>query len=316
MQTCGEEDRTLNVGFYAFFAQLSYSDSEDPASPKFNTQRGYEGDLLTAVEAMTEPKLSFDREGIAIWDDIWLQSATPKYDIVSGGITILDTRRRDAGGAEVIAFTDGHVQFRQSLLVRPEDAERLAGYSDLTSDVLVGALAATTGEHRLLELVGLVDADGALVAGVRVDTPGGQVTADGSQDYVITASGDSPNLEGRTHLYPPSDSQPQVVYLGDEAGEVELLDALAAGELDALARGEIGNRDAVQTSAGKFVVTALDEEVETGGFTVAVDDTELLACLNERINWLTNNRSIGYGDWLADSTVFQNRAAMWNEGSR
>ena len=153
-QACGTEDKMLNLGFYAHFAPVSYSESDDPSSPLFNVHKGYEADLLRAVEAMDHPKLSFNRRAIAQWDDIWLQAASPQYDIVGGGITILDCRTRDSQGNQAVAFTSGHIGFRQSLLVRREDAGRLAAYSDLTGDVRVGALAGTTGEHRLLELVG------------------------------------------------------------------------------------------------------------------------------------------------------------------
>ena len=60
---CGKEDRELKVGFYAYFAPVSYSESEDPSSPGFNVHRGYEADLLTGLEAMEHPRLSFSRMG-------------------------------------------------------------------------------------------------------------------------------------------------------------------------------------------------------------------------------------------------------------
>ena len=313
----GEEracsDRTLNVGFYAYFAPVSYSADADPGSEGFNTHLGYEADLLTALEAMEGPGLSFSRRGIALWDDIWLLSETEEYDIIGGGITILDSRTMDSSGNAVVSFTIGHITFRQSLLVRAGDADRLARHGDLTADVRVGALANTTGEARLLQLTGLVKGGGVLVPGVRVDTPQGTVAADGSSGYFITAAGESENLVGRTHLYPPSGNMPQVVYLGDESGEQELLDALADGTIDALARGEIGNRDASSVSNGQFVVTALDDAVELGGFTVSADDEALASCLDERVNWLTDNRGIGYAEWLENPSVFMDRARMWNE---
>ena len=315
-QACGTQDRALNLGFYAHFAPVSYSESDDPSSPRFNVHKGYEADLLTAVEAMEPPNLSFNRRALSPWDDIWLQAASPHYDVVGGGITILDSRTRDAQGNRVVTFTSGHIRFRQSLLVRSEDAGRLAAYSDLTGDVRVGALAGTTGEHRLLELVGLVDGRGALASGTRVDTPLGAVVADGSADYVIIAAGESPNLAGRTQLHPPSRDMPQVVYLGDEAGEKELLEALDGGRIDALARGEIGNRDAARASGGALVVTALDEAVEVAGFTVAADDADLAACLDARLDWLTDGREIGYGEWSEDPSVFLRRARLWNERAR
>ena len=240
----------------------------------------------------------------------------PEFDIVGGGITILDARTRDAAGKRVIVFTSGHITFRQSLLVRAADATRLAGHADLTSDVRVGALAGTTGEFRLLELTGLVDANGVLAAGARVETAQGTVTADGSAAYSITPAGATENLAGRQHLYPPDKTRPQVVYLGDELGEVELIAALRAGEVDALARGEIGNRDAAHTADGSLVVTALDGAVELGGFALAIADAALAACLDDKINWLTDNRRIGYAEWVNDSQVFMRRARLWNDGAR
>ena len=199
--------------------------------------------------------------------------------------------------------------------MRAADAERLAGYDDLRRDVRVGALAGTTGEARLLEIVGFVDAQGALTAGTRVETPRGTVVADGSATYTITAAGASPNLDGRRRLDPPSANLPQVIYLGDEAGETELLQALGDGRIDAVARGEVGNRDATHASNGAFVVTALDAKVEHGGFTLAIEDAVLASCLDERINWLTDNRRIGYAEWLDDPTVFMRRAELWNAGA-
>ena len=68
-------------------------------------------------------------------------------------------------------------------------------HSDLTSDMRVGVLADTTGERRLLELTGLVDADGALIAGTRIETDAGTLTADGSANYTIDFAAESPGLE-------------------------------------------------------------------------------------------------------------------------
>ena len=312
-EVCIDGNRVLNVGFYAFFTPVSYSANEDPNSEGFNIHVGYEADLLTALETMKGTGLSFSRRGIAQRDDIWLQSAGPEYDIVGGGITILDSRRRDASGKQVVQFTSGHIAFRQSLLVRVEDSERLAAYADLTRDVRVGALAGTTGEFRLLELVGLVGPDGVLTPGVRVDTPRGTDVADGSPDYVITSAYESANFEGRSLMRPPSEIMPQVVYLGSETGETDLLEALADGTIDAVARGEIGNRDAVHASGGSFAIGALDDEVEYGGFTLTLEDEALASCLDDKISYLTDSLSIGYAEWLEDPSVFMRRARMWND---
>ena len=309
---CTDGSRVLNVGFYAYFSPVSYSADADPTSEGFNTHLGYEADLLTALEAMQGAGLSFVCHPIGVWTDIWLKSAEPAYDIIGGGITILDARTQDASGNTVVNFTSGHIKFRQSLLVRTEDAQRHITHADLTSDVRVGVLSGTTGEARLLELTGLVDASGVLAEGTRVETPLGTVVADGTAAFMITAANTTPNLAGRSHLYPPSAEMPQVIYLGQEVGASELLDALAEGSIDAVARGQIGNLDAVQAAGGAFTVTALDEKFEVGGFTLAVEDAVLATCIDEKLNYLTDHRNIGYAEWLADPSVFMRRAQMWN----
>ena len=314
-QACANGQRVLDLGFYAYFSPVSHSADPDPAADGFNTHLGYEADLLTALEAMEGTGLVFSRRAIAAWDGIWLKSALPDYDIVGGGITILESRTRDAADKTAVVFTQGHIGFRQSLLVRAEEVGAVASHDALTSDVRVGVLAGTTGEARLLQLTGLIDEDGVLAAGVRVVTPGGEIVADGGADYVIAAAGASPRLEGRRSLHPPSAEMPRVIYLGDEAGEAELLEALAAGEIDAVARGEIGNRGASHASGGAFVVTALDPRVEHGGFTLAAEDEALASCIDRKIEWLTDGRRIGYAAWLEDRAIFMERARMWNEGA-
>lgn len=310
--TCNDGNRVLNVGFYAYFAPVSYSADEDPTANAFNMHQGYEADLLTALEMMENTGVSFTRSAIAEWPGIWLKAAEPEFDIIGGGITILDTRTRDTAGTPLVVFTSGHIKFRQSLLVRAKDADRLSDYGFLTRDVRVGVLTGTTGEARLLQITGIVDTDGVLLEGTRIETPQGTIVTDGTDNYRITAASASPSLAGRTRLYPPSENMPQVIYLGDEIGESALLDALTEGSIDAIARGEIGNHDAAFTSGGAFVVTARDDQVEYGGFTFALKDAELAACIDERINYLTDDRNIGYGEWLQDPTVFITRAEMWN----
>ena len=312
---CGD-GQVFQVGFYAFFAPVSYSADPTPGAAGFDEHLGYEADLLTALAAMDGAGLSFARRGLADWSDIWLQAARPDYDLVSGGITILDSRTRSAAGERVVTFTSGHIAFRQSLLVRAADAERFASHSDLTSEARVGALRGTTGEFRLLELTGLVDANGVLATGTRIETPEGEVVADGTTAYTITPAGASDHLAGRTRLVPPTADMPQVIYLngqeGQEASELDLLNALRAGTIDAIARGEIGNRDASVSSDGEFVVAALDAATELGGFALSVEDADLAACIDDKINYLTDGRRIGYGEWRANPAVFMERAQQWN----
>ena len=302
---CPDEEKAVEFGFYAHFEPVSYSAVRNPRSPGFDSHRGYEADLLSALEAMKGARLSFSRRAIGAWKGIWLLPAGPRYDMVGGGITILDSRTRDEAGRTAIAFTSGHIEFRQSLLVRAEDAERLARHRDLTGTDRVGVLAGTTGEARLLELTGIADASGVLTAGTRVDTPDGTKVADGSADYVINAAAASAELADRRRLRPASDAMPVVAYFQEEPA---LIEALAAGRIDAVAKGEIGNRADALAHGGSIVVTALDSRAETGGFALAAEDAALAACLDRHIGWLTDGGRIGYREWLDDPSVFMRRA--------
>lgn len=299
----------LTFGFYAFFEPVSYSADPDPASPGFADHMGYEADLLSALEATEEHRLV--RQPVSDWPGIWLLPATPDFDIVGGGITILESRTRDAAGRRAIAFTSGHIAFRQSLLARSRDAEHFASYANLTSDVRVGVLRGTTGEARLLQIAGIADGGGVLARGTRIETPTGTVVADGMASYTITAASASTGLEGRTRILPPSSAMPQVVHLGDVAGEQELLAALRDSILDAVARGEIGNGEAARASGGSFAVAAVDSLAEYGGFALDADDAEMLACIDVKLDWLTDGRRIGYAEWRSDPGVFRARAARW-----
>ena len=305
---CVEGERTLRAAFFAYFEPVSYSADGDSASDGFDTHLGYEADLLTALEAMPDSGFKFSRKAVADWDGIWLLPAGPDFDLAGGGITILESRESDASGNKAIVFTSGHIAFRQSLLVRAGDAARFPTHAELTNSVRVGARLNTTGEQRLLEITGIVDDEGTLAEGTRVRTSNGEIVADGSRDYFITAAGESPNLGTRLHLFPPSENMPQVVFMNYNTEESEMLDALRDGAIDAMARGEVGNRDASYESSGEFEVTALDEAIERGGFTLSIEDAELASCLNEKIDYLTDSGRIGYPEWREDSSVFLRRA--------
>ena len=306
---CVEDGRRLAYGFYSDFRPVSHSANPDAGSPGFDEHLGYEADLLTALETLADAGLAFDRKAIDTWPDIWLRPAGADYDFVGGGITILESRTRDANGVERVVFTSGHIAFRQSLLVRAEDAERYATYGDL-ADARVAVLGGTTGEHRLLVLTGVVNAEGNLAAGTAVHLADGTVlTADGSADYRITAAGGSANLRNRLRLDGPPGTVREVLVLSTDR---EQLDALDSGRVDAVARGELGNREAARGSASRFVVTALDPAVEYGGFAFDKDDQDLAACIDARISYLTDNRRIGFAEWLEDPGAFLDRARYWN----
>ena len=81
-----EQPRVLKFGFYDAFSPVSHILGD--------THLGYEADLLTALEVMETPNLSFTRKPISQWENIWLLAAAPDYDVIGGGITILDARTK------------------------------------------------------------------------------------------------------------------------------------------------------------------------------------------------------------------------------
>ena len=304
---CAEKSRVLRVGFYHDFAPVSYSADRDPGSAGFHEHRGYEADLLTALEAMGAARFSRRAVGGG-FAGIWLKAATPEYDLIGGGITIRQDRTRDAAGRAAVVFTSGHIAFVQTLLVRAWDAGRFSGYRGFSPEVRIAAIPGTTGEERLLHLTGFVGPDGALRPGVRVHLASGQVLeAGGSERLVITAASSSPRLERRRRLQPPGGvaDMPQVVYFQEEAAHLE---ALRAGAVDAVARGMIGNADAVAESVGALAIGARDPRQEFGGFALSASERTLAACLSRAIEHLTDSGRIGYEQWRADTAVFLRRA--------
>ena len=306
-QHCVAREEPLTFGFYFDFAPVSYSESRQTGQPGYHEHRGFEADLVTALEALQDASLEFRRRAIGYWAEqdppIWLLAATPEFDVVGGGITIRDDRTLGADGEAAIRFTSGHISFRQSMLVRRADAERLRDYAALTEDVTVGVIGGTTGEARLLQLAGYADDDGVLKAGTRIEA-----VADGTAKFRVTPAIRQADPAGWRRLRPPDANSPQIVYLEHERAQ---LAALEDGDIDVVARGEIGNADAA--SDGRFVITGVDTEAkERGGFAVDVDDPGLLACLNERIPWLTAAGRIGYPQWRQSANVFMQRAELWN----
>lgn len=309
-EACTHGGRALNAGFYSDFKPVSYSRDRTPGSPGFDVHQGYEADLLTGLEAMDGAGLAFSRRGIGDpFSGIWLKAARPEFDVVGGGITIREDRTRNQAGKKVAVFTSGHISFLQTLLVRAADKERLGDYDSLTSAYRVGVVAETTGEERLLQLTGLTDEKGVLAAGTKVTVEGGAVvTADGGKDHVITAAGESDQLKRRTSITPAGPAMPQVRYYDQEG---KMLAALENGDIDAVARGNIGNGDASAASRGALAVSVQDPDPakrERGGFALDAEDAALAACLDRKINLLTNNGRIDYSDWRANPSVFTERA--------
>ena len=307
-QLCEARDEPLQFGFYYDYAPISYSENRTVGTPGYHRHRGYEADLLTALEALQDASLVFERRAIGYWASedppIWLLSSTPDFDVVGGGIIALEDRTRDAEGETAIAFTTSHLAVRQSMLVRAEDAHRLRDHASLTSDVRVGVLGGTTGEAGALRLTGYVNERGILKAGTRIE-----IVADGTDNVRITAGLRRTQVAAWRFLHPPDENLPTIVYLDDG----EQLGALADGRIDVIARDEVVLTAAASQSNGAFVVTGVDTTSrELGGFSVDVDDVDLIACLNERIPWLTAGGNVGYPEWRRDNGVFAERATLWN----
>ncbi|WP_420620697.1 hypothetical protein [Candidatus Poriferisocius sp.] len=98
-----------------------------------------------------------------------------------------------------------------------------------------------------------------------------------------------------------------------EFSEPTALDALAAGGIDAVVSEAISNTEAAAAyrGGGVLAVSALDEAIEWGGWTLRAGDAALLACLNAKIDYLTDNQRIGFPEWHEDNQVFVERALAW-----
>ncbi len=294
----------VDYGFYTDFNPVSYSVAQ--AQPE-----GYEPDLVAAVETFSRGKLSFNALEIGNpFSGIWLKAAQGPYHMVGGGITALPERTLDADGRQVIRFGVGHISFRQSLLVRSESV--ISRHDDLTLQHRVGVLRGTTGEKRLLELTGIIDAAGFIGHGTRVHLAesGSLIAGDpGSESALRIAAGTgSVAIATRVRLVPAANDRPEVLYFN---GESELISALLEGEVDAVARGELGNRVTARDTPG-LRVTAIDmEDHERGAF--SYPDTPagnaLRVVMNAAIACLTANGTVEFSQWFDSSgTVFAKRA--------
>jgi ABC-type amino acid transport substrate-binding protein len=91
------------------------------------------------------------------------------------------------------------------------------------------------------------------------------------------------------------------------ASESQLLPALLNHKIDAIARGEIGNK--YQASLNQDLVTIAKKKCDEGfAFAVDKNNPRLTSALNEAIREITNNGMITFDDWFKDHTVFSRRA--------
>ncbi|MFO1539244.1 MAG: substrate-binding periplasmic protein [Chloroflexota bacterium] len=97
--------------------------------------------------------------------------------------------------------------------------------------------------------------------------------------------------------------------------EDELLVALAAGEIDAIARGEIGNR--YQESIDPSVVTVDPRDFGDGfGFALDPANPDLIAAIAATLGLVTADGTIGFADWLADPGIFLATAGIPEQPER
>ena len=69
-------------------------------------------------------------------------------------------------------------------------------------------------------------------------------------------------------------------------------------------------RRPIPRPCGRYVE---DDETEHGGFALSAADAGLASCLSEKIDYLTDDRRIGYAEWREDPSVFLRRAEAWDE---
>ena len=306
------QPRRVTYGFYTDFNPLSYAATQDRSDPAFNRPLGYEPSLVAAVETFAGGRLTVSPVGIGNpFAGIWLKAADASYDLVGGGVAPLDRRTRNGAGQQVVRFGVGHLDFRQSLLVRAGSA--IERHGDLTAKHTVGALRGTTGESRLLALTGITDAQGVIGAGARIELAGGaEVTAGApgsGRAYRIAGAAQPDAIAGRVRLRPDGGDRPEVIYFDSETEQIE---AVLAGVVDAIARGEIGNLMAARARSG-LRVTAFDDtarEPVAFSYPATPDGDALRGAVDEVIRCLTDDGAVSFAEWLAsDGTLFAQRAA-------
>jgi len=311
------EGNMYQVAFYSDFEPISYSESRDPANPKFNQPNGYEVDLLKAIEAIPGSDMTFQFHGIKEWNGIWLYPYThPEIDIAIGGITREDRRLLNGEGKQVVANTHKTTHFMQSLLMNAIEAALIKKHQDLTCGYIVGAVRGTTGEYRYLAQTGIIKdlKDGFIKKGFTIVLEDKTlINSDGLLSIYDT------KLANRSMLVPPECTMPITKYF---IAEDTMIPALQEGYIDAIARGFIGNSLVADRSNGKFVVTAIfsldcpNQEVgcaqaEEAVFFVKADNKPLVEKLNQYIDYLTDNGKIEYEAWKLDKNIFRDRAQKY-----
>lgn len=304
------------VAFYSDFEPISYSEDRREGVEEFNFPKGYEVDLLSAIALIPEADMQFCFTGIKEWDGIWaIPYFQPEFDIALGGITYEFRRMEDSKGRQILDVTHQTATFKQSLLVKAENAAHIKTHRDLNCGDIVGAVRGTTGEYRFLVEAEVIDDlySGLITEGVVVVLPERKtVKSDG------TLSIFDPKLKNRVKLIPPTNHQlPTVRYF---VAEDTMIPALKEGHIDAIARGYIGNQLIALHSNKALAVTAIFSlecpkqiaticsKAERAVLYLKYTDQPLKDKLNHYIDYLTDNGVIDYEDWENDPAVFKNRA--------
>lgn len=314
------EGKDYQVAFYSDFEPISYSANRDPSSPEFNNAKGYEVDLLKAIQTIPGSDMTFVFNGIKEWNNIWLLPYTnPKIDIAIGGISREDVRLLNKEGKQVVANTHKTTQFKQSLLMKAKESERIKNHEDLTCAYVIGAVRGTTGEYRFLAQANIIEDldEGQIKKGMTVVLEDKSfITSDGSLTIY------DQKIATRSMLLPPDCTLPLTKYF---VAEDSMIPALEDGYIDGIARGFIGNKLVADRSNGKFSVTAIyslecpkQESVtcarkEESVFFVKVANMELIDKLNKYIDYLTDDGKIDYDDWVKNRNVFMDRAKNYDK---
>lgn len=272
---------------------------------------GFEAAILDALEAMEGLGFRFHRHPIAEWPGLWHLPATDEFDMAGGAILIVEHRRFDRNGVEQVAFTNGHQAYRQAVLTRAEDAARFPEIGPFPHGTVIGALRESTTEVEVLHMHGYADENGVLTAGVSVHVPDGVIVADGSDDYRIISGHTSEILADRTLIVPPGDG-PHIRVLPVGLNRIEVGQLLRDGSFDVLVRSEVGSLYTVSQVPGLAIAAVGPDTGGRLGFTVDIDEEDFLACLNEAVDYLTDDLRISVSDWLAHPNVLAERATAWS----
>jgi ABC-type amino acid transport substrate-binding protein len=189
-----------------------------------------------------------------------------------------------------------------------EDIWLLPSKPNFSCDIAIGGI--TPSPYRQQQgaqfTVGNMFFDQSLLVRKK-DYESGRITSYGSFKNTSLKIGVVPGTTGERYAMARAKENglPSTVFV-QYASESQLLPALLKGNIDAIARGSIGNEYQAEKN-NNLITIAKKNYNEEFTFSVDPDNKELLEQINQAILVITDHNKIGYDQWDKNHTVFIDR---------